>query len=231
MHQLPNRLRVLDVGCGSGVHGAELQRKYQHFVTGVDISEDSIRKARSRLHDAYVADVEHPEKYPFKNADAFDIIVFSDILEHLCKPHEVLRAHVAFLKPQGRIVVSIPNVAIWNVRLELLSGRFTYRETGTLDRTHMRFFDRRSYGELLASAGLQVERMSITPGILRPFVPVIKQLYRHDKEYTATANSPCIMDSGAYRLYCRFGYPVERLICQVCPGLLSFQYVSLCQVV
>src|SRR5260370_34970333 len=54
-------LSVLDVGCGSGVHGAELKRIRGHRVVGVDTWEESIRKARTRLEDAYVADLTKPQ--------------------------------------------------------------------------------------------------------------------------------------------------------------------------
>ena len=46
---LPQDLDVLDVGCGSGVHGAELKQILNHRVVGVDLSEASILKAKTRL--------------------------------------------------------------------------------------------------------------------------------------------------------------------------------------
>ena len=83
LDQLPRGLRVLDVGCGSGVHGAELTRILGHRVTGVDISELSIQKAQTRIENAFVADVTKPEAYPFELG--FDVIVFSDILEQFVR--------------------------------------------------------------------------------------------------------------------------------------------------
>ena len=225
---LPRGLRVLDVGCGSGVHGADLKRLLDHHVTGVDLSADSIRKAGTRLGAAHVADVTRPDAYPFEGG--FDVLLFSDILEHLYDPAAVLRDHLKLLKPGGHVVVSLPNIAIWNVRLELLFGRFRYQDTGTLDRTHIRFFNQRSYFELLESCGRSVERRRITPGILRPFVPLIKKLYgSKNKQPAPTSNSASIMDSGPYRLYCRLCYPVERALCGLRPNLLAFQFVALCR--
>ena len=171
MEGLPKGLDVLDVGCGSGVHGAELKRIHQHNVTGVDLSEESIRRASTRLAAAHVADITRPEDYPFASGPGFDVILFSDILEHIYDPVTVLRSHLKLLKPGGYVLISLPNVAIWNVRLELLFGRFRYQDTGTLDRTHIRFFTRRSFRELLASCGLEVARSRITPGILRRSCP------------------------------------------------------------
>jgi 2-polyprenyl-3-methyl-5-hydroxy-6-metoxy-1,4-benzoquinol methylase len=225
---LPRGLRVLDVGCGSGVHGADLKRALEHRVTGVDLSEESIVKAGGRLAAAHVADVTKPDAYPFEAG--FDVLLFSDILEHLYDPAAVLRDHLKLLKPGGHVVVSLPNVAIWNVRLELLFGRFCYQDTGTLDRTHIRFFNQRSFFELLESCGLEVERRRITPGLLRPFVPLIKKFYgSKTPQPTPNANSASIMDSGPYRLYCRLFYPVERALCWLRPNLLAFQFVALCR--
>ena len=58
-----------------------------------------------------VADVTKPDHYPFD--PGFDVIVFSDILEHLYDPIAVLTAHVELLKPGGHILVSLPNIAAW----------------------------------------------------------------------------------------------------------------------
>jgi 2-polyprenyl-3-methyl-5-hydroxy-6-metoxy-1,4-benzoquinol methylase len=220
---LPRGLQVLDVGCGSGVHGAELKRIHGHRVVGVDISSVSIEKARTRLAEAYVADVTQPEAYPFFGSRKFDVIVFSDILEHLYDPYDVLTRHLELLDEGGQVLISLPNVAIWNVRLELLIGRFEYQDTGTLDRTHIRFFTRRTFSRFTRDAGLEIRRRRITPGILRPFVPLIKKVYGSNSQ----PDSSSIMDSGPYRFYMKWFYPIERAICQIRPSLLAFQFVVL----
>jgi SAM-dependent methyltransferase len=226
---LPGGLNVLDVGCGSGVHGAELKREYGHRVVGVDLSAASIEKAKTRLAEAYVADVTQPELYPFAGRRKFDLIVFSDMLEHLNDPLDVLTRHIRLLAPGGRVLISLPNVAIWNVRLELLFGRFEYQDTGTLDRTHMRFFTRSSFRRFLGEAGLNVTRRRISPGILRPLVPLIKNVYGRSTGSEEQGDSSSIMDSGPYRLYMKWFYPIERAICGWWPGLLAFQFVILGQ--
>jgi SAM-dependent methyltransferase len=229
MKELPRGLRVLDVACGSGVHGAEMLRLYGHRVVGVDLSEASIRKAKTRLAEAYVADVTHPERYPFHGRQHFDIILLSDILEHLTDPLDVLTRHYQLLAPGGHVLISLPNVAIWNVRFELLFGRFEYQDTGTLDRTHMRFFTHRSVRRFLSEAGLTLSRNRITPGILRPFVPLVKRVYGQGSGTARQVDSSSIMDSAPYRFYMRWLYPVEHAICCLWPGLLAFQFVTLAQ--
>jgi methionine biosynthesis protein MetW len=224
---LPRDLSVLDVGCGSGVHGAELKRVHGHRVVGVDLSEASIAKARSRLAEAYVADVTNPELYPFFDTQRFDVIVFSDILEHLYDPADVLTRHFHLLAPGGKILISLPNIAIWNVRLELLLGRFEYQDTGTLDRTHIRFFTRGTFRRFTEEAGLQITKRRSTPGILRPFVPLIKKVYGKAGASSREADSSSIMNSGPYRFYLKWFYPIERAICNLWPALLAFQFVIL----
>jgi SAM-dependent methyltransferase len=205
LKDLPRELNVLDVACGSGVHGAELKRLYGHRVAGVDLSAASIEKAKTRLAEAYVADITHPERYPKLGRAKFDIIVFSNILEHVSNPKEVLDRHLPLLAPGGHILISLPNIAIWNVRLAMLFGRFEYQDAGTHDRTPMRFFTRRSFGQFLSEAGFTVKAQCITPGILWPFVP----------------------DSATYRFYMRWLYPVELAVCRLWPGMFAFQLVAL----
>jgi len=226
---LPRGLAVLDVGCGSGVHGSELNRVHGHRVVGVDLSAESIAKAKTRLAEAYVADVTKPESYPFAGAQKFDVIVFSDILEHLYDPMDTLTRHFHLLAPGGRVLISLPNVAIWNVRLEMILGRFEYQDTGTLDRTHIRFFTRNTFRRFTQQAGLEVANRRITPGILRPFVPLIKKVYGRAGRVDGQTDSSSIMDSGPYRFYLKWFYPIERAISSICPGLLAFQFVILAE--
>jgi SAM-dependent methyltransferase len=227
VEDLPRGLHVLDVGCGSGVHGAELKRLFDHQVTGVDLSTASIAKAKMRLSEAYVADVTKPALYPFSDTRQFDLILFSDILEHLYDPADVLAGHLAWLAPGGYVLISVPNIAIWNMRLSLLLGRFEYQDTGTLDRTHIRYFTRSFFMRFAREAGLEVRRSRITPGILRPFVPWIKRVYETAGAIDHQIDSPSIMDSGPYKFYMKWFYPLERAVCRAWPGLLAFQFVVL----
>jgi 2-polyprenyl-3-methyl-5-hydroxy-6-metoxy-1,4-benzoquinol methylase len=86
----------------------------------------------------------------------FDVVVAGDVLEHLTDPLATLRACRGVLVPGGYVVISLPNVAHADIALSLLDGRFTYNDTGLLDRTHLRFFTRDSIGELLDHAGFDL---------------------------------------------------------------------------
>ena len=124
-------------------------------------------------------------------------------------------------------MISVPNIAIWSMRLALLLGRFEYQDTGTLDRTHIRYFTRRAFMRFAREAGLEIRRSRITPGILRPFVPWIKWAYGKAGAIDYQTDSPSIMDSAPYQLYMNRFYPLERAVCRAWPGLLAFQFVVL----
>lgn len=152
---------VLDVGCASG-YLAEALGKQGCMVSGIEYDAAEAEKARPFLQQTVVADlnqVEVGEQFPDVT---FDTIVFGDVLEHLLSPETVLTSALSLLKPEGTVVISIPNVAHGAVRLTLLQGRWDYRPTGLLDRTHIRFFTLETLLAMLANAGLVVTVLRAT---------------------------------------------------------------------
>lgn len=152
---------VLDVGCASG-YLAEALGKQGCQVSGVEYDAIEAEKARPFLADLVVADLNQVDlggKFPDVT---FDTIVFGDVLEHLLEPASVLNSSLSLLKPDGTVVISIPNVAHGAVRLTLLQGRWDYRPTGLLDRTHIRFFTLETLLAMLRTAGLVVTDLRAT---------------------------------------------------------------------
>lgn len=217
----PSDVRVLDVGCGSGVLGARL-RTQGNSVWGIDSAPDVAKVAAGRLERFMLADItDHAGVGELLGDERFDAIVFADVLEHLTDPVATLRSYRRFLAPGGAVFVSVPNIAVWNVRLGLLFGRFRYTPTGTLDRTHLRFFTRANLERALVNAGLEVELIDVNPGIVRAFVGRAKRVMsRGDGDRRA------LLDSRAYRAYRSLIYPVEYRAARLRPGLLAFQYVA-----
>ena len=62
------------------------------------------------------------------------------------------------LKREGSVIVSLPNIANIFVRIMLLFGKFNYQQRGLLDKTHLRFFTRKSALRLLEENGYAIER-------------------------------------------------------------------------
>jgi 2-polyprenyl-3-methyl-5-hydroxy-6-metoxy-1,4-benzoquinol methylase len=95
----------------------------------------------------------------------FDKILLLDVIEHLPDPARIVRDCVRLLEPRGQLIISVPNIANISVRLMLMLGRFQYMERGILDRTHLRFFTRRTIRELLEAADCSIlsHRMTVIP--------------------------------------------------------------------
>ncbi len=144
---------VLDVGCGRGGFGQALRRQRPELhVTGIESDVDIAHTAASRYH--HVICGEFPAVVP---ATAFfDCIVFNDVLEHMVDPWAALTAAGERLSEDGVVVVSLPNLRYWRVLKPLIrNGEFTYRADGVMDRTHLRFFTRRSAVSMLADSGFE----------------------------------------------------------------------------
>ena len=144
-------LRILDVGCGPGWVAAELRRR-GHHVTGVDLIADEGVEARTDRF--FAADVE--QGLPDEVGDGFDIVIAADVIEHVRNPDELLADLAGRMDPRGRIIASVPNFAHWYPRVRVAAGLFDYDQRGILDRTHVRFFTRRSFRRVLAGTGLEV---------------------------------------------------------------------------
>lgn len=167
---------VLDVGCASGYLGDLLMRD-GNIMYGVDGNRSAIEKAKGRYEEALCIDLNEPAH--FFNDTRFDVIVFADVLEHLLDPESILRYCTGLLKPNGRIIVSLPNVALWRIRLQLLCGRFQYTDYGVLDKTHLHLYTFKTAKELMQVSGLRTisERgaMNFMPfGILVSIFPFLK---------------------------------------------------------
>jgi 2-polyprenyl-3-methyl-5-hydroxy-6-metoxy-1,4-benzoquinol methylase len=127
--------KVLDVGCNDGYIGyiGQIADKSNIFY-GLDYLPLSIKKAKKIYQDASVYDLNNLKPLPWKTK--FSFIVFADVLEHVLDPTEVLLFFVnKYLDKDGKVIISLPNIANWQVRLKLLFGQFNYTETGILDKT------------------------------------------------------------------------------------------------
>jgi methionine biosynthesis protein MetW len=158
---VPPGATVLDVGCASGYLADELLARGASAVDGIELDPDEADAARAVCRTVVHGSIESSEVLAQVADGAYDAIVLADVIEHLRAPEDALRGLLPKLRPSGCVVLSVPNVAHWSVRLSLLRGRFRYEETGLLDRTHLRFFTRETLRELIESVGLAVEREEI----------------------------------------------------------------------
>jgi len=185
--------KVLDVGCATG----QISRRLKEngcTVVGIEIDEESAKVTKQYCENVIVGDVEklselsYPEKY-------FDALLFGDVLEHLKDPLRVLRNLKRYLKDDGYIVCSVPNVAHIYIRLKILFGKWDYEDTGLLDRTHLRFFTIKSVKKLIEDAGFKIEKIDFSPWI--PLFRLRKFKYGMALEYYIAKLRPTLFASGS----------------------------------
>ena len=80
---------------------------------------------------------------------AYNFILFGDVLEHLKNPKKTLLEARELLTDEGKILVSVPNIAYFTCRIKHFFGQWNYAASGIMDRTHLRFFTMRSISELI----------------------------------------------------------------------------------
>ncbi len=115
---LDSGYKVLDVGCGSGRHMAAMSDIVEDvMVVGSDLCFKDLRLARTRMkfHDQYIkCRMQHWElvcsdmmALPFAD-NSFDLIVCSEVLEHLYDDRQGIKEMVRVLKPNKNFVISVP---------------------------------------------------------------------------------------------------------------------------
>lgn len=150
---------VLELGCATGYIGKYLAGERACVVDGIEVDERAAALARPHYRNVVAGDASSPETLK-KLMPPYEVVICSNVLEHLVDPAAALLKLRDLLAPQGYFVVAPPNVAHWSVRLGLLFGRFDYQETGILDRTHLKFFTHKTASALLRNAGLEIVRES-----------------------------------------------------------------------
>jgi 2-polyprenyl-3-methyl-5-hydroxy-6-metoxy-1,4-benzoquinol methylase len=156
---------VLEIACAHGRMTKYLSEKLRCRVSIVEKDGDAGQAAAPYASDATLVgdelgDLEKDgwHNYLRKNRRSFDYIIFADILEHLYHPDRVLTQAIEFLRPEGSIWISVPNLAHNSVLIELLHDRFDYRPVGLLDTTHIHFFSEQSLLKMVWAADLRVAR-------------------------------------------------------------------------
>ncbi len=143
--------RVLDIGCAYGFMSELLIPKEVDYW-GIDqIPENQIRYPMAK----YIqVDLEHFSHLELGRE--FDCIIIADVIEHIRNASTLLSAIKKYLKPEGRLIISTGNIAIWFYRLSLLIGRFKYASRGILDETHVKLYTLDTFKDLLISSGFRI---------------------------------------------------------------------------
>jgi ubiquinone/menaquinone biosynthesis C-methylase UbiE len=145
--------RALDVGVGDGRMAAELQAG---SLTGADVSQVALDRAKSRLPDARLVLVEPDEPLPFADNE-FDLVSCIETIEHVRDVQLELSEIRRVLRPGGRLALTTPIASRWRVLVRGLEHPFS---------PHVRAFSRRSLRTVLETMGFQIIELEAAKGTL-----------------------------------------------------------------
>lgn len=150
----PNK--ILDIGCGRG----DLLLKLKELRKAQNIFGIDIEKFDTKLDKFIAGDIDKIE-LPF-SYNYFDVIICADVLEHLVDPWETLNKIYKYVKPDGIVIISIPNIReLYAISQILFKGDFRYTHDGVLDKTHLRFFCKKNIIELINQSKLDIESCNV----------------------------------------------------------------------
>jgi 2-polyprenyl-3-methyl-5-hydroxy-6-metoxy-1,4-benzoquinol methylase len=194
--------RILDIGAGGGGIGRAIRPEHPEKLVAVEIDT----RSHSVLQECY--DVVTTDIAPVSDL-RFDWIVLLDVLEHLPKPFDYLKGLRDLMSPQGKILISVPNVAHWSVRFPLFFlGSFEYQALGIMDGSHLQFFSRKGFMRLCKS--LPRTEISELSASIEPFELALPRY---------------LSDNCIYRGL----LPVRHRLACFLPGLFAYQHLAVLQ--
>jgi len=158
LEYIPSKVdKVLDIGCGSGATISLLKNKSLcKWACGIDICNNVDKLDLPNIDQFIVGDIE-TIVLDFDD-NSFDVILCLDVLEHLIDPWLTVKKLVKLLKPNGCLIASVPNVRSIRVLIPLIFlGDWKYRDSGILDKTHLRFFTKSTTLKLFDTGALYVD--------------------------------------------------------------------------
>ena len=148
--------RLLEIGCGNGDTAAYAKSTGKCIAScGVELCAEPATEARTKMDVVVVGDVETLELLFEK--ESFDVLIMSEVVEHLRDPWAALRKLLPLLKPGAIELAGSPNVAHHSVLRMQIHGHWKHAPSGIMDQTHLRWFTPASYRQLFEDCGFTVE--------------------------------------------------------------------------
>jgi 2-polyprenyl-3-methyl-5-hydroxy-6-metoxy-1,4-benzoquinol methylase len=230
---------ILDVGCGCGANARAIRQTHRDVrIVGVEPDPRAAELARDSCNEVFNGTLEQWLASSEAARDAanrvdsvaarVDAIVLSDVLEHIADPVAWLRSMIFREELRNAMwVVSVPNYAVWYNRMRTLFGRFEYAWSGLYDRTHLRFYTKRSIRELLEYCGMECLDVRGTASLVQSAAPLLRRNFQTN---VSAGDHLALMNSPSFRLYQRLVEPAEEAVCNLWKGLLAFQIVTVARV-
>lgn len=176
LERVPRNSKVLELGCATGYMSQYLIQQLNCKVTAIEFDAAAAKLARESGAKILVGDLNLPATWDRAQKDGpFDVVLASNIIEHLADTNFQLRSIHQALRKSGTVMIVVPNIAWWRSRWRLLQGIWKYEDFGLFDETHLKFFSLPSLRADLEKAGFTVEDEAYDPaGGAKWFTPLLK---------------------------------------------------------
>jgi len=163
------KLRILDVGCGNGSQLALPLAQTGFRVRGIDTDKRSIEHARRLAHGTDNVKFMCRRVEDLPASETFDVVLLSEVLEHMTNPRDLLAASACHMAPDGMLIVTVPNgygefeIDSWvfrTLRLQKVVDVLARHKNEVLGGTdnqesgHVQFFTRTRLRQLFAKCDL-----------------------------------------------------------------------------
>ena len=209
----PNSLRVLDVGCGNGSQLSLSLVDDGFDLTGVDTDQHSIEHARRLAATRSNARFLCLRVEELDIAETYDVVILSEVLEHVIDPLSLLKAGLSRLRADGVMIVTVPNgygefeIDWWlfrMFRLQRIVDAIKSKDTKVVSSTdnqddgHIQFFTLRRLRELFKECDLTISLESASSLFSGPILGHLLGRYDSFIEWNARAadNLPPVFSSG-----------------------------------
>jgi len=181
VHAPPPR-RMLDIGCGNGSLTAALHTPGS-FTVGIEASESGLQSARAAFPQLELVCHNINEALPQELVRSFDIVLCAEVIEHLLRPRNLFARASEALSDAGLLLVTTPyHGYIKNLALATVNGFDRHWRPGW-DYGHVKFFSRKTLGDLAIECGFEVVQWHLVgriPALAKSMVLVARRSHRRD---------------------------------------------------
>lgn len=145
--------QVLDVGCGIGNFS-----KYAKNYKGIELNSDAVAQARKLGRNVVLEDLAD------QPTNAFQVVTYFQVLEHVPDPYEFLAQGVRCVAPGGLLIVTVPNMG--GVMGHVMNAELNYPPH------HLTWWSEDTLREIMVAVGLQPETVWYEP-LQREHLPLL----------------------------------------------------------
>jgi len=151
--------QILDIGCHTGdlLNRLKDASKSSNNYFGADLTNNLDSKLD--YIEFITCDLNEKDLDKVFTNKTFDVVILADILEHLINPWNSLQNIKSLVESNSNIAISLPNSGHWFFRLKVLLGQIDYQPNGLFDKTHLRFFTKKTAKELIFNGGFEIKKL------------------------------------------------------------------------